>query len=75
MVQQRLDTQVKTLLNQFVAYLELVHDETLSPRSVAVATYASAGHLRVQSARVITLRSLTVSSTNLYLISLPRGIL
>jgi hypothetical protein len=36
-------TQVKTLLNEFVAYLELVHDETLSPRSVAVATYALCG--------------------------------
>ena len=29
-----------TVLNEFVAYLELVHNETLSPRSVAVATYA-----------------------------------
>ena len=34
---------VKTLTNEFVAYLQLVQDDTLSPRSVAIATYALCG--------------------------------
>ena len=34
---------VKTLANEFVAYLQLAQQDSLSPRSLAIATYALCG--------------------------------